>query len=773
MSPTAITPSHRPEIPADLLDNDFTVRHLDDGETLADLGFADVRQAAEYYRGKFRLAAANDLCRQLLETNGRTDPTELEEICRNVLTLRAHMHVKHDYGPVIDWTTVIDNDIESNVAINHHFHIAALALAYQRQGEKRYAAHAVRMLRSWFEQSPAPTSEAKLQWRSLEVGGRLTQAWPILGVCLCDYEGFTDRDLFDLARWTWLSVRHLRRFVGPPNNWLQIESIGALCGLAFLGPGQRGRCQQRNEACPSPFDSLRSLRAPGMAPGTPASRTTSFGERGPIGREEGVGPESSTAARAVPVAQPPPAGVAGIPVAQPPPAVIGGIPAAAGWADLFWKRLDWINANHFLPDGMQAENSPGYHTFPWWRLYSAGLWIELFGGQLPPDYRAEQVKRAQPLWMLRQPDGTLPPLSDCGPQPTSADGLLAFVRRHQPQANLPDPAALAARGQLPDEHRVCHLPYAGYTVCRTSWDSDAEYLLFDHGFYGTNHQHEDKLTFLYGAGGRMLLGDGGIYRYSRDDWEHYFRGAYSHNLIMVDGKQQCRSLRAWQGRTETLPDPDCRYTVHPNGPVVLSGWYRDGFAARLHHLWDRAADRADELGTLDESIQHQRLLVWLPGKGLLVLDRLTGQGLHQVDQIFHLMPFCGPAAQSRRFRPGKVVISEPAACLPAEGDQPGVLLVSSDPAFRSADRCGEPDPPRGWTSLWGQQPSHDVWRSGRVCLPLTLGTWVQPWRLAEGPGEVSLQIQVTDGKIGFGVRIDLSGLIYGTIDLADLSLTVG
>jgi len=528
MTLPAITPVHRPQIPADLLDSDFAVCHLDDAATLADLGMASVQQAAGHYRDRFRRVARPDLCRQLLAVQGDTDPAELDEICRNVLTLRAHMHVKHDYGPRIDWTTVIDGDIESNVAINHHFHIAALALAYRRTGTERYASHAVGMLRSWFEQSPAPTDEAKLQWRTLEVGGRLTHAWPILGVCLCDYGGFADRDVFDLVRWTWLSVRHLRRFVGPPNNWLQIESIGALWGLAFLGD----------------------------------------------------------------------------------------IPAARGcWTDLFSRRLEWINREQFLPDGMQAENSPGYHTFPWWRLYSGGCWIELFGGRLPHGYWQEQLLRAQPLWMLRQPDGALPMLSDCSPQPPLADSQLAFVRGHQPEARLPDPVALAAGGQLPEAHRLCHLPYAGYTVCRTGWDEQAEFLLFDHGFYGTNHQHEDKLTFLYAAGGRMLIGDAGIYRYSRDEWEQYFRGAPGHNVVMVDGKQQCRSLRAWQGRYETLPDPDCRYVAQPDGSVILSGWYRDGFAPRLHYLWDRTADRSDELSDLDESIQHQRLLVWLPGRG--------------------------------------------------------------------------------------------------------------------------------------------------------------
>lgn len=680
MSLSRITPVHRPGVPASLRDDAFAVGHLDDAQTLAALGQPDVATAAAFYRDRFGRAAAQDLCRDLLATQADTDPAELEEIARNVLTLRAHMHVRHDYGPRIDWTTVLDGDIESNVAINHHAHIAALALAYHRGGPERYAAHAAAMLRSWFEQSPAPRDEARLQWRTLEVGGRLTQAWPVLAVCLFDYPGFTDRDLFDLVRWTWLSVRHLRRFVGPPSNWLQIESMGALCALAMLGE----------------------------------------------------------------------------------------IPAAAGWGDLFTQRLEWINEHQFLPDGMQAEDSPGYHVFPWWRLYSGGVWIELFGDALPPRFWQEQLLRAHPLWMLRQSDGTLPMLSDCSPQPSRPDRLLAFVRRHQPAVRLPDPNEPARRDDLSPDQRICHLPYAGYTACRTSWEPDAEFLLFDHGFYGTNHQHEDKLTFVYAAGGRTLVGDAGIYRYSQDAWEHYFRGAPAHNVIAVDGKQQCRSLRAWQGRCESLPDPDSRYRVHPGGEVVLAGAYRDGFAQRRHHLWDHA-DRSDELATLDETVEHQRLLVWLPGRGLLVLDRLAGQGAHQVDQTFHLLP-CQVTADPPAYSPGRLELAESVAChLPLNG-QPGVLLIASDPRFAWSAYCGQEDPPRGWTSLYGQQPSHDLWRSGRVALPVVLGTWIQPWRQPKRPEQAGLQLHTEGVRVEFSIQVTSSSAIHGETDFTDLGL---
>jgi len=682
MSLPKIRPVHRPQIPPELLDTDLRLYQISDEQLLADLGMSQKQEAVRFYRGRLRRAANDRGVGRLLETVGLTDREELEEICRNVFTLRAHMHIKHDFGERVDWTTVLDGDVESNVAINYHWHIMQLAIAYHRLGEPRYAHHAVRLLKSWFEQSPAPESQAVLQWRTLEVGGRLGYAWPIIGICLYDFAEFDDDVLFDLVRWTWMSVRHLRRHTGPPNNWLQVESSGALAGLAFLGD----------------------------------------------------------------------------------------IPAARGWTDLFWKRLEWIDSHHFLPDGMQAENSPAYHLFPWSREVMMGIWIEAFGGALPEDYWDRQVQRAGPMWMLCQPDGTLPMLSDCGPQPARPHAMLRLLRDRVGHDRLPDLDALSASERSPSEHRLCHLPYAGYTVVRTGWNSGDEFVLFDHGFYGTNHQHEDKLTFLYAARGRLLIGDAGIYRYSRDEWEHYFRGAYGHNVVMVDGKQQCRTLRAWQGRYETLPDEDCRYREFDGGAVVMSGWYRDGFAERLHHLWDRNADRSDELSTLDETVQHQRVLVYLPGCGLLIVDRLDGNGPRSIDQIFHLMPFASALSEDGRFWPGEVEVAEPAACLlPSEG-RAGVLLVASDGSMAWSDHCGSREPLRGWTSLYGIQPSHDLWRSGRLDLPAVLAVWIEPWLDQQPPDAAELSLRRDGDAVRFAVQVNGRRRAAGAVHLERLDL---
>ena len=146
------------------------------------------------FADRIRKLRDNPWTRAVLLQNGVTnkenglapDRGELDEIGRNVLTLRAHMHIKHDFGPVIDWTTILNGDIESNVSLNYLPHVAELARGYAAYGDTRYADHAIAMLESWFDQSPCPELWKQLQWRTLEIGNRLTGAWLTAAMAMID-----------------------------------------------------------------------------------------------------------------------------------------------------------------------------------------------------------------------------------------------------------------------------------------------------------------------------------------------------------------------------------------------------------------------------------------------------------------------------------------------------------------------------------------------------------------------------------------------------------
>jgi len=64
-------------------------------------------------------------------------------------------------------------------------------------------------------------------------------------------------------------------------------------------------------------------------------------------------------------------------------------------------------------------------------------------------------------------------------------------------------------------------PYAGYYVMRTGWEPDAMWAVLDAGHFGYGHQHEDKLSLLLHAYGRLLLTEGGNYAYDASEMRRY------------------------------------------------------------------------------------------------------------------------------------------------------------------------------------------------------------------------------------------------------------
>ena len=60
---------------------------------------------------------------------------------------------------------------------------------------------------------------------------------------------------------------------------------------------------------------------------------------------------------------------------------------------------------------------------------------------------------------------------------------------------------------------------------------------------------------------------------------------------------------------------------------------------------------------------------------------------------------------------------------------------------------------------------------------MTLGTWVQMWRMATAPEDVGMRMRAVDGKIEFVVRASVgvksSDIANGTVNVADLGLDIG
>ncbi|MCK4623901.1 MAG: alginate lyase family protein, partial [Phycisphaerae bacterium] len=166
----------------------------------------------------------------------KADIAEADEICRNVLTLRAHTHIKHDFGEDVNWSACLLDDFETNVGMNHHQALQTLAGAYFRTGEEKYAEHLARHFLSWRRQSPAPHYIRRvLQWRLLEVGSRPTFAWPKILSTLSTSESFKKEVLFAVCKSYLEAGRFLvATLTGRYGNHMQVETCGlAVCGLLF------------------------------------------------------------------------------------------------------------------------------------------------------------------------------------------------------------------------------------------------------------------------------------------------------------------------------------------------------------------------------------------------------------------------------------------------------------------------------------------------------------------------------------------------------------
>jgi len=84
------------------------------------------------------------------------DLEDAEGTCRNLITLRAHMLVRHQFGSDVDWHIEFFEDKESTVSLNFQPFVRNLATAHRETGDPKYAEHAARLMWSWYRQCPVP-----------------------------------------------------------------------------------------------------------------------------------------------------------------------------------------------------------------------------------------------------------------------------------------------------------------------------------------------------------------------------------------------------------------------------------------------------------------------------------------------------------------------------------------------------------------------------------------------------------------------------------------
>lgn len=277
-----------------------------------------------------------------------------------------------------------------------------------------------------------------------------------------------------------------------------------------------------------------------------------------------------------------------------------------------YKELDL----QVYPDGAQMELTPGYHGVTLGNLLAALEVARRTETELPDDFVARLERMFDYYVRIAMPDRSTPPLNDSGTggvQGYLREGLALFPRRD-------DFRYLATGGEqgTPPSYTSTRLPYAGWHVMRSGWQTDACYLLLDAGPFGTGHQHEDKLSILVHAFGRLLICEAGRYSYDDSPWRRYVLSTRAHNTIMVDGLDQRHSAVRESFQTDRPVDTTWISTETLD---FASGDYTLGYG------------RAENV-----PVQHRRSVLFIKPRLWLVVDRVhpADDLPHKVESLFHL-----------------------------------------------------------------------------------------------------------------------------------------
>jgi len=211
---------------------------------------------------------------------------------------------------------------------------------------------------------------------------------------------------------------------------------------------------------------------------------------------------------------------------------------ARAWLTYAERKMDEELAAQFYPDGAHKELSNHYQrvvllTFTrYWRLLVAG-------GELD---EAEKLKpRLGNDWnyfaMVMKPDGSGPINNDSGIE-HNRDRL----REVQPLFNRADWQYLLTGGREGERPAATShwFPWAGQLIMRNGFGAQDAWGFFDAGFYGSDHQHHDRLHLSVWLGGKPFLVDSGRYRYEPGALRDYFTGAPGHNVLLVNGQASLR-----------------------------------------------------------------------------------------------------------------------------------------------------------------------------------------------------------------------------------------
>lgn len=274
--------------------------------------------------------------------------------------------------------------------------------------------------------------------------------------------------------------------------------------------------------------------------------------------------------------------------------IVGGLccdqPAALrrGWAVLAKAVHEQV-----LPDGCHQERSPSYARAVLEDLHDV-VRVAKAAGTRPPRFLTEAIARmTHALRALAGPDGQLPLFNDAWQGP-------AIEPLDEPITDLAD---------------------GGFVVLRSGRDQAALNVGQLCPPHLPPHAHAAALSFVLWLDGEPVVIDPGSGGYHPVDRE-WARATRSHSTVEVGGQDQCVFWGPF--RASLLPNVR-RVELDSTSDRTILAATHDGYRR------------------LSNPVVHKRIFCWLPGDGLVVLDRLIGERVSGVSRLPLSEAGVGPA----------------------------------------------------------------------------------------------------------------------------------
>lgn len=380
------------------------------------------------------------------------------------------------------------------------------------------------------------------------------------------------------------------------------------------------------------------------------------------------------------------------------------------WYDLGFQRLLSQMKKQVYPDGVHHELTPSYHSYSLAKFYQAYDVSRRLGKSVPKSYVDMLEKMTEYLMYISSPSRQTPPTNDS--YRNDIHGRMQFGADNFDREDMLFIATDGKTGIQPELSSVQY-PWAGQSVMRSGWESDAWYLFFDAGPTGVNHQNEDKLNFDISAYGRLFLSDAGITSYVFDKWRRFFTSTHAHNTIIIDGEGQKRMN---QKETHRAESPLINNWISNNTIDFASGTFNDGY------------------GNDHIPVKHSRYVIFKKKEYWLVIDRLSGEGEHDFENLFHFTP-CNVKVNKQQNSIHTMY-----------ADNKNIKLISNATIKMDLEIIeGAENPEQGWMAIKHGEKAEAPTAifKGRSKFPVILATVIQPYTEKNAP---DIQIEIVESS---------------------------